>query len=584
MARGLLRFTFGSSDIRDNSAITRVAACARDLSLCFYATRMSYSQKAKVFGVLFVLAAGTFFFGSGASVDAQSADRFDRLDRITSTTTPQSGSTIVCIVYSELNGTGVPIPVLDAGSCSDQGGHIAACDDGMDNDADGLVDTADPGCHSDGNASNGATYVRSLDDESATVSGPPALPQCMNGTDDDGDGLADSADPGCHTDGDATNMGSYVTGDSSEGDPLPPENTLQLCSDGVDNDGDEAIDLADSGCGAFTPGLSVTVSVLNTHGGSATSSDMQLFVDGAAIAAGSATTTVGTHSVSATTTATSTLYTIAYGGDCAADGTVTLAIGDQKTCAVVFADVSTTTDPGTGGGGSGGGNVGGGGNGGGGGGGNGPIVGSLGGGGGGGPVTYGSTAPITPVTSCDTYLTAFIRFGAQNDAEQVRRLQTVLHDNESADIVVNGVYDTPTLLATRAFQQKYASEILTPWRLDAPTGFVYLTTRKKINEIYCRNTRQFPLSQAESAVIERLTASSNTTIVSRPRTAPAPARSQPQSNAPAPVVSAPSVAEPTIQEIQQTAAESQAGAAAGSGIDIIGAIRGFFGRLFNRAR
>lgn len=33
------------------------------------------------------------------------------------------------------------------------------CSDGLDNDADGLVDCADPGCHSDGNANNGASCV-----------------------------------------------------------------------------------------------------------------------------------------------------------------------------------------------------------------------------------------------------------------------------------------------------------------------------------------------------------------------------------------------------------------------------------------
>lgn len=540
--------------------------------------RMSHTQKAKVFGVLFVLAASVFFFGP--STHAQAADRFDRL----STTTPQSGSTIVCIVYSNLNGVGVPIPALDAGACSDQGGHVAACDDGIDNDGDGLIDSADPGCHADGNANNGATYVSSLDDESATVSGPPPVPACMNGTDDDGDGLIDAADPGCHTDGDATNMGSYMTGDTSEGDPLPPENTLALCSDGIDNDGDGAIDLADTGCSAFKPKLTVTVAVSNAHGGTASTSDMSLFVDGLSIGAGIATTTTtGAHTVSATTTATSTPYTVSYAGDCNSSGSTTLAIGDSKTCAVSFVDTATTTDAGGGNG------AGGGGgdstpapSGGGGGGGNGPIVNSL-GGGGGGPISYGSTATITPVTSCDTYLTAFIRFGADNDTDQVRRLQTVLHDDEGAALDVNGVYDTPTLMATRAFQQKYAAEILTPWHLDAPTGFVYLTTRKKVNEIYCRNTKQFPLSQAESAVIERIVSSSAVTVTQHASVTAKPVRAKSTASAPASVAPAATSA-PSIQEIQKVAAEAQAGAAAGSNSDIFGSLRGFFDRLFNRSK
>ncbi|HLC96339.1 MAG TPA: PKD domain-containing protein [Candidatus Nanoarchaeia archaeon] len=39
------------------------------------------------------------------------------------------------------------------------------CSDGTDNDADTFIDVADPGCHSDGNPSNPASYVPSDDDE-----------------------------------------------------------------------------------------------------------------------------------------------------------------------------------------------------------------------------------------------------------------------------------------------------------------------------------------------------------------------------------------------------------------------------------
>src|SRR5690349_22418943 len=31
---------------------------------------------------------------------------------------------------------------------------LPICSDGVDNDGDGLIDAADPGCHSDGNANN----------------------------------------------------------------------------------------------------------------------------------------------------------------------------------------------------------------------------------------------------------------------------------------------------------------------------------------------------------------------------------------------------------------------------------------------
>jgi hypothetical protein len=56
-----------------------------------------------------------------------------------------------------------------------------ACDDGADNDGDGLSDLADPGCLSQ-------------------VSGPSEdnlLPACDDGFDNDNDGKTDTKDPGC---------------------------------------------------------------------------------------------------------------------------------------------------------------------------------------------------------------------------------------------------------------------------------------------------------------------------------------------------------------------------------------------------
>ena len=42
---------------------------------------------------------------------------------------------------------------------------LAQCEDGLDNDGDGDIDVADSRCHSDGNASNPASYVPSDDSE-----------------------------------------------------------------------------------------------------------------------------------------------------------------------------------------------------------------------------------------------------------------------------------------------------------------------------------------------------------------------------------------------------------------------------------
>ncbi len=53
------------------------------------------------------------------------------------------------------------------------------CNNGIDDDGDGLVDLADPGCPTSSDTSENNIFI------------------CANGSDDDGDGLTDSADPGC---------------------------------------------------------------------------------------------------------------------------------------------------------------------------------------------------------------------------------------------------------------------------------------------------------------------------------------------------------------------------------------------------
>jgi uncharacterized repeat protein (TIGR01451 family) len=121
------------------------------------------------------------------------------------------------------------------------------CSDNVNNDPseDILVDEADPGCHSDGNAGNAASYVPSDNSELNTVT---PIAQCADGVDnaDPEDLLADTADPGCHTDGDVNNGSTYNPNDNNEVDGAG--NTE--CSDQVDNADpeDTLVDTADPGC------------------------------------------------------------------------------------------------------------------------------------------------------------------------------------------------------------------------------------------------------------------------------------------------------------------------------------------------
>ena len=69
---------------------------------------------------------------------------------------------------------------------------------------------------------------------------------------------------------------------------------------------------------------------------------------------------------------------------------------------------------------------------------------------------------------------------------QVIRLQAFLKVFEKLDYVqITGVFDEATLQGVMAFQQKYSSQVLTPWGISQPTGYVYKLTLAKINQILC---------------------------------------------------------------------------------------------------
>ena len=141
------------------------------------------------------------------------------------------------------------------------------CQDGIDNDSDGLKDQYDPGCWD--NTSDPSTYNSRLDNEARATS------QCQDKKDNDDDGLVDDVDPGCWTNifdpktyNPTLNDESRATSQcrdkkDNDGDGAidypedfscssPSDNCEELpmaqCQDGVDNDNDGLIDAADPGC------------------------------------------------------------------------------------------------------------------------------------------------------------------------------------------------------------------------------------------------------------------------------------------------------------------------------------------------
>ncbi len=108
------------------------------------------------------------------------------------------------------------------------------------------------------------------------------------------------------------------------------------------------------------------------------------------------------------------------------------------------------------------------------------------------------------VETCVPYLTKFSRQAStMNDGDEVKKLQTFLNEHLGLSIAASGIFDYDTHVAVMNFQEKYRAEVLDPWGMTVPSGYVYLTTRKTINEIYCKNKIAFPLTPTEEWVLRQ---------------------------------------------------------------------------------
>lgn len=89
------------------------------------------------------------------------------------------------------------------------------------------------------------------------------------------------------------------------------------------------------------------------------------------------------------------------------------------------------------------------------------------------------------VIDCDSYLDSYIRYGYNNNAADVRRLEQFLNDYEEEDLTVDGVYGRSDEEAVKRFQLKYRAEVMDPWGMTTPTGYVFRTTRDHVNTLHC---------------------------------------------------------------------------------------------------
>jgi len=305
-------------------------------------------------------------------------------------------------------------------------------------------------------ASSTITFTLNFTTKATTT---PVLPQCSDGIDNDNDGKIDENDPACHTDGNLGNNASYNQNTNDENSK--PTITLLGNATATTTEGDV---YTDAGATAF-----------DDEDGNITS---RITVLGDVI---STSTPAGTYTI---------LFSVA-----------DLKGASASTTRTVIVNSKANDENNNGGGGNTGGNNSGGG-------GavgvasaNGPVGFS------GMPMSFASASngivlgvktekkQETLIDKC-VYLHEYLKFGQKNNPFEVKKLQYFLRTFEGFKTVEStGVFDLKTLKAVRDFQEKYNKNILEPWALPTPTGYVYITTRKKVNEIYCEKEFSLTIEQ-----------------------------------------------------------------------------------------
>lgn len=113
--------------------------------------------------------------------------------------------------------------------------------------------------------------------------------------------------------------------------------------------------------------------------------------------------------------------------------------------------------------------------------------------------TGGTVLPVqnTNVVSGQgcSYLSSYLHKNGNNNSQEVIKLQQFLNQYSGEKLPVTGVFGDETFSAVVRFQEKYAGDILRPWGYNSGTGYVYILTQKKINEISCNTF--FPLTPSQ---------------------------------------------------------------------------------------
>ena len=71
-----------------------------------------------------------------------------------------------------------------------------------------------------------------------------------------------------------------------------------------------------------------------------------------------------------------------------------------------------------------------------------------------------------------------------NDINEAKRWQKFLNDELNAGLIIDGKFGPLSFQAVKNFQAKYVTDILLPWGITIPTGYIYKSTRAKANSLF----------------------------------------------------------------------------------------------------
>ena len=106
-------------------------------------------------------------------------------------------------------------------------------------------------------------------------------------------------------------------------------------------------------------------------------------------------------------------------------------------------------------------------------------------------------ATIATSSSCGLYLREYMKRGSVTNPWEVKKLQLFLNA-QGIDTPITGIFDVVTDASVRTYQTRESDDILKPWvtagymEQAEATGYVYKTTRWKINTTVCSQSEQYP--------------------------------------------------------------------------------------------